>query len=88
MNWEEPVTKLLGTAALALVAAMAPLGLAVGQTHDLERKIYDKMGLQPGDKKGLEAALANMTPGQDRFGTYYELPGKIRVRFLRPIAPL
>jgi hypothetical protein len=41
MNWEEPVTKLLGTAALALVAVMAPLGLAAGQTHDLERKIWN-----------------------------------------------
>src|SRR5688500_1148338 len=41
MNWEGPVTKLLGTAALALVAAMASLGIAVGQTHDLERKIWN-----------------------------------------------
>ena len=34
------MTKFFAAAALAVVATMAPLGIAVGQTHDLERKIW------------------------------------------------
>ena len=34
------MTKLLGVAALAVAATMVPLGIAVGQTHDLERRIW------------------------------------------------
>ena len=34
------MTKLLAVAALAVVATMVPLGIAVSQTHDLERKIW------------------------------------------------